>query len=143
MTKAVGLIAALIASAASAQLAATAFDLNRSAPLTLGAWQYIAQPGGSEARFGTRFQLRCDLGARRVLVRRIEPVATIASGPLAISTDTMSRAVASDGWLAATDPLLAAIAFTRGRFVVDGGGGGRLVLPSSPEAARSIEDCRN
>jgi hypothetical protein len=40
------------------------------------------------------------------------------------------------------DSLLDAIAFSRGRFIVDGGGGLRLVLPASPEAARSIEDCR-
>ena len=54
--KVAGLIVALIASAAPAQPAVTAFELNRSAPLAVGAWQYIAQPGGSEARFGLRFQ---------------------------------------------------------------------------------------
>ncbi len=41
-----------------------------------------------------------------------------------------------------TDDVLDAIAFSRGRFIVSGGGV-RLILPASPEAARSIEDCRN
>ena len=36
-----------------------------------------------------------------------------------------------------------AIAFSRGRFLVSGGSGPVLAVPSWPEAARSIEDCRN
>ena len=40
-------------------------------------------------------------------------------------------------------PLLYSLAYSRGRFVVEGGGAARLVLPAWPEAARAIEDCRN
>jgi len=43
----------------------------------------------------------------------------------------------------ANDQLLDAIAFSRGRFLVSGGTGPILAVPSWPEAARSIEDCRN
>jgi hypothetical protein len=48
--------------------------------------------------------------------------------------------------LAARDPLLDAMAFSRGRIAVTVGGvaGGAeaLVMPAWPEAARTIEDCR-
>jgi hypothetical protein len=49
--------------------------------------------------------------------------------------------VPAGGRLQANDPLLDAIAFSRGRFMVTGGGA-TLAIPSWPEAARSIEDCR-
>ncbi len=143
MIRTTGWIVALIAGAASAQLAPTAYEVARSAPLAPGVWQYRALPGASEAQFGTRVQLRCDYATRRVLVRRFDASVAVAPPPLAISTDTISRPVARDGWLLSSDPLLAAIAFSRGRFVIDGGGSERIVLPSSPEAARTIEDCRN
>ena len=42
----------------------------------------------------------------------------------------------------AFDPLLDAIAFSRGRLVVTMAGGVPLVAPAWPEAARTIEDCR-
>ena len=44
--------------------------------------------------------------------------------------------------LFALDPLLDAIAFSRGRFAVTMAGGSPLVVPAWPEAARTIEDCR-
>ena len=69
---------------------------------------------------------------------------------MTIGTDLAVGTVPADGAVANNDPLLDAIAFSRGRFIVSengavggGGAGGRLVLPASPEAARSIEDCRN
>jgi hypothetical protein len=42
----------------------------------------------------------------------------------------------------AFDPLLDAIAFSRGRVSVTIAGGSSLVVPAWPEAARTIEDCR-
>lgn len=44
--------------------------------------------------------------------------------------------------LSARDPLLDAMAFSRGRFMVEAAGGTRLLLPAWPEVARVIEDCR-
>jgi hypothetical protein len=44
--------------------------------------------------------------------------------------------------LAASDPLLDGIAFSRGRIAVAMAGGVPLVVPAWPEAARTIEDCR-
>lgn len=134
---------AVIASASAAQTLSTPYDAARSSAETPGQWRYLAQASGGEAQFGARFQIRCERATRRLLLRRIDPVLRAPLGPLTISTDTMTRAIAGDGWLAWSDPLLSAIAFSRGRFVVDGGGGERLILPTAPEAARSIEDCRN
>ena len=44
--------------------------------------------------------------------------------------------------LPARDPLLDAIAFSRGRFAVEVAGLQTLYLPSWPEITRVIEDCR-
>jgi hypothetical protein len=42
----------------------------------------------------------------------------------------------------ARDPLLDAIVFSRGRFAVETRGMAPLYLPSWPEVARVVEDCR-
>jgi hypothetical protein len=44
--------------------------------------------------------------------------------------------------LAAADPLLDEIAFSRGRFLVQAAGGPPTILPAWPEVARVVEDCR-
>jgi hypothetical protein len=44
--------------------------------------------------------------------------------------------------LPASDPLLAQMAFSRGRFLVTVEGGPSLVVPAWPEFARVVEDCR-
>ena len=54
--------------------------------------------------------------------------------------DAKAMRVSAD--LAANDPLLDAIAFSRGRIVVSMPGTAALVVPARPEAARAIEDCR-
>jgi hypothetical protein len=86
------------------------------------------------------FEIRCVQAARLVVLRRLD-VATRVQ--LNIATDTLTRSLPTTGALGSADRLLDAIAFNRGRFLVSGGGAQRLVLPASPEAARSIEDCRN
>ncbi len=44
--------------------------------------------------------------------------------------------------LPANDPLLDAIGFSRGRFVVEQAGTPPLVLPAWAEVERVVEDCR-
>jgi hypothetical protein len=61
---------------------------------------------------------------------------------MTVATSSVTRSIPVGGRLLANDPLLDAIAFSRGRFLV-AGGGETLAIPSWPEAARSIEDCRN
>ena len=135
------LIFVALASPLAAQDAPILFDSTRTAPLSPGQWSYSATAGGSEARFGAIFTIRCDRTTRRVTLRRFEPVAIPSA--LTIGTDLAVGTIAAGGVVANSDAVLDAIAFSRGRFIVEGGGGLRLVLPASPEAARSIEDCRN
>ena len=137
------LILAALASPLAGQNAPALFDSTRTVPLSPGQWSYSASATASEARFGASFSIRCDQATRRVTLRPIEDVATPISA-LTIGTDLAVRTLAADGVVASNDAVLDAIAFSRGRFIViAGGGGSRLVLPASPEAARSIEDCRN
>ena len=121
----------------------TLFDSMRSAPLSVGAWTYGATPTGSEAVFGNVFVVRCNNANRQVTLQRLG--SNPSPGPaLVVATDSIARSLPGSGAiLAARDPLLDAIAYSRGRFIVSGGGGAALVIPAWPEAARAIDDCRN
>ena len=138
---AAGLLA--VASAASAQVAPLvaplSFEAGKSLPLTFGQWSYVPTATGSESRFGGSLSIRCDRVARVVTVQRIGA----APSALTISTSAVTQTLPTSGRVAANDRLLDAIAFSRGRFLVAGGAGPVLAVPSWPEAARSIEDCRN
>ncbi len=125
-----------------------------TARVTPGLWTYQLMPGGSAARFidssGTaRFALECSKVTRRVTIARTSAVAapsmllwaSDASRMLATRFEPNAMRVSAD--LAARDPLLDAIAFSRGRIAVTMFGAEALVMPAWPEAARTIEDCRN
>ena len=111
---------------------------------TVGTWTYRALPGGSEASFasasGVEFTLRCTRTTRTVQLLRSGAVPGAA---VIIRTTSLERTLPASATVAARDPLLDAIAYSRGRWSVEAGGLARLVLPSWPDAARSIEDCRN
>ncbi|WP_324807357.1 hypothetical protein SH584_11965 [Sphingomonas sp. LY29] len=132
------LAAILSASAATAQVAPLSFDAAKALPITAGQWVYVTTATGSEARYGNSLVIRCNRSARSVAIQR--PASP--SSPLNILTSSTSRAIPAGGVLNARDPILDAIAFSRGRFLVMGGVGATLAIPSWPEAARSIEDCR-
>lgn len=78
--------------------------------------------------------------------------AATAAVPMAVRTTSTLRPMSSDpalspsGWLVvaipARDPLLDAMAFSRGRFTVEVAGLETLYLPAWPELSRVIEDCR-
>jgi hypothetical protein len=135
------LIVALVLAAApaAAQQSPMSFEAGRQLQLANGQWSYFSTAGGSIAMYGTLIQLRCDRTTRTITIAR--PIG--ASAALTISTDSIERTLPPSGRLSATDPLLDAIAFSRGRFLVSGGTGPSVAVPSWPEAARSIEDCRN
>ena len=135
------LIVALLASVspASAQVGELAFDRGKSLPLASGQWSYVATATGSEARFGGQLTLACDRRARTITISRTGAPATA----LTIITDTLSRPLSNTGRLSAQDPLLDAMTFSRGRFLVSGGSASVLAVPNWPEAARAVEDCRN
>lgn len=130
----------------------------RDVPLTPGDWSWRGTPGQSSiAQYGVAgqtalFAVRCDLATRTIAFSR----GGIASTPNAAMSFTTSYGsfaftgangggqppaiVAQAG---ARDPHMDQIAFSRGRFLVDVAGQPRLVLPSWPEVARVIEDCRS
>lgn len=119
----------------------------RDWPLTAGTWRYRSEAAGSVASFGSDpaaplLTLRCDSAARRITLTRATPT----QSPLTIRTSTTLRtlAVAAPGvaTLAASDPLLDAIGFSRGRFVVEQAGAAALVIPAWAEIERVTEDCR-
>jgi hypothetical protein len=143
---------AFAAFASAQQPTATALDFS-TAQVTPGMWTYQAVPGGSAARFvdatGTaRFALECSKATRRVTISRSSATAapgifiwtTDASRSLGARFDPAAMRVALE--LAARDPLLDAMAYSRGRIAVVMTGAEPLVMPAWPEAARTIEDCR-
>ena len=127
----------------------------RDAPITPGTWLYEGTSGGSQARFGADAGtplavLRCDRSANRIALHR----AGAAPGPvpLTITTSVATRAFTATPEAAPTpqlalvlavrDPVLDAMAFSRGRFVIEVTGLPTLYLPAWPEVGRVIEDCR-
>ncbi len=128
-----------VAVPATAQIAPLSFEAGKLLPIAAGQWTYFPTAGGSIAMYGVHLQLRCDRATRTVTISR--PNATASA--LTIATDSAMRTLPASGRLPVNDPLLDAIAFSRGRFLVADGAGPVLALPSWPEAARSIEDCRS
>jgi hypothetical protein len=146
-------VAALFALTPVTAVAAQTVDFNM-ARVASGAWSYQSTPGGSMARFvdttGTaRLVLQCTRATRRVSVS----LTSAAPAPsLSLWTSIASRnlparfepnAMRVTAELPAFDALLDAIAFSRGRIALTMPGGVPLVVPAWPEAARTIEDCRN
>jgi len=125
------------------------------APLTPGDWTYTSgvasfgTPGG-----GPRLTLRCDRVAGLVAIGYFGTPGERAA--MTIRTETLDRTVAdtlvttSDprgsapitGRVPARDPLLDAMAFSKGRFAIEVAGLPTLYVPSFPEVTRVVEDCR-
>ena len=108
----------------------------RDLPATPGDWSYRSDDAGSEARFAG-LTLRCDSGVRRIRLARDG-----AAGALQVRTSYGERSLPSGAALAAGDPLLDQIAFSRGRFTVEAPGLAMLVVPAWAEPGRVVEDCR-
>lgn len=118
--------------------------------VTPGDWAYRGEARGSIATFGVSVSaalltLRCDRAAGTVTLSRSGAAAT----PLTLRTSSLVRTVPvqpSAGSaivaLTARDPLLDALAFSRGRFIVEQQGAPTLVVPAWAEVGRVIEDCR-
>jgi hypothetical protein len=120
-------------------------------PATPGDWSYangVAVFGDRAS--GARLSLRCDRAGGVVEVSRAGEAA--AALPMIIRTEAMDRSVdavpaRSDpasivARVPARDPLLDAMAFSKGRFAVEVGGLQTLYVPAYPEVTRVIEDCR-
>ncbi|MBM6576474.1 hypothetical protein KCP91_08815 [Microvirga sp. SRT01] len=122
-------------------------------PVTPGTWSYRRDARGSLALFGQTgsdagLTLRCDTTARQIYLSR----SGAATAALTIRTSSATRAIAVQptggtppyvaAAFAATDPLLDAMAFSRGRVVVEQPGAPTLVIPPYAEVGRVVQDCR-
>lgn len=125
---------------------------------TAGTWTWTMDGGRSTARFGLAgaapvAMFRCDPAAQSVTLWRTMtgPIAP-AGTPVTLAVNTTgtkkiltAQADGASGMQVAIlprDPLLDAIAFSRGRFMLESTNGSTLYLPSWPEISRVIEDCR-
>jgi len=116
----------------------------RDAPLSAGAWHWAREAGVSVARFDGGVMLACAGG--RVSLSLAAPIAG-SDGAITITTSDRRRSyVAPHGpvmlSLPAQDPILDAMAFSRGLFMVEVTGQPRLIVPAWAEVGRVIEDCR-
>lgn len=144
-------IAAALALAASSINAQSVTDLSTATPIP-GDWSYATARDGSEAKFigatgNPQLWVHCTRATRRVTIAK--PAA--AAAPFNVWTSSATRTVPANFNpatarltidLAAWDPLLDAMATSRGRFAVSLGTQPALVIPAWPETARVIEDCR-
>ena len=127
-------------------------DLGSAEP-SAGSWSYAATGGGSEARFADasgnpQLWMHCTRAMRRVTIAK---TASAAAPVLNVWTSSLTRSVPASFNpatarltidLAPFDPLLDAIATSRGRVGFSAGTQPALVVPPWAEASRVIEDCR-
>jgi hypothetical protein len=123
-------------------------------PFTPGIWTYRSDGRTSVAEFGApgrnaTINFRCDAQNRRVTLSR---EASAPGARMVIRTSSMTKTVAatpSDATpfylgadIATTDPILDAMAFSRGRVLVEMEGQQPVILPTWAEIGRIVEDCR-
>ena len=127
-------------------------DFTYAIPIA-GSWTLAPGSDGSTATFLNasampQVTIRCSRTARRVSIAR---PGSAAVPFLNVWTSSMTRSVPASFdpatakitiQLAAYDPLLDALAFSRGRVAIYVADKPALVVPAWPEIARIIEDCR-
>jgi hypothetical protein len=123
-------------------------------PLASGDWAYRRDDRGSIALFGPTGQnatltLRCDIQRRRVYLAR---EGSGAGGRLVVRTSSAIKEFLANptggsvAYLATeimpTDPILDAMALSRGRIAIETEGTQPIAIPSWAEITRITEDCR-
>ncbi len=126
-------------------------------PRAPGNWVYRADGRGSVALFGlagqdASFLIRCDRSARKIYLSRAGSFADGDSGRMTVratsglQTYPVANAGGTPAYISAevqpADPNLDAMAYSRGKFLISVKGATDLVIPSWPEFARVVEDCR-
>lgn len=123
---------------------------------TTGSWQYSAEPDETIAVFSASSGqplaiIRCDLATRQVGLGRhgnpsTEPVNMLIGTETRQTRLSATQRVPEVGLVAAEvdarNPLLDAIALSRGRFAIALSWQPTLYLPAWAEVTRVIEDCR-
>ena len=149
--------AALALSAASSLQAQTtttapALDFSTATPIA-GSWNYAAVQGGSEATFVNasnqpQLTITCVRVTRQVTISK---PATGAAPFILVWTTTLTRNLPSgynpatarlSATVSASDPVLDAMAFSRGRIGFSALSQPALIVPAWPEVGRVVEDCR-
>ncbi len=142
--------ASLCTPAAAQENAAVDFSYS---PVSAGSWGYREIAGGSEASFvdgtgPTRMLVACGKVTRLVTISRTSaaPAANLSFWTSSASRSLGARFDQPSGRVIVqvgnNDPLLDALAFSRGRFASMMPGSPALVLPAGPEVAHVVEDCR-
>lgn len=131
------------------------YDNFLDAPQTPGVWEYQISGSGPVAIFITanrsdEFVMACDRQRSQIDLFRSGTAASPRA--MIIRTETAARQMQvvqvedTNSYLttdiAANDPLLDAMALTKGRFAVEVEGERTLYLPAWVEVTRVIEDCR-
>jgi hypothetical protein len=129
----------------------------RDLPQSAGDWSWAQREGASIASFGSPpnqplLRITCAAGKQRIMLE-LRGIAAVGE-PIVVTTTSARRTLIAEtgsdsGYLGAIrtslptrDPLLDAIAFSRGRFMIETPGLPALLVPSWPELSRVIEDCR-
>jgi hypothetical protein len=115
------------------------------APLAPGDWTEER----SVARFGAvgapSFVVRCVAPGQVSLARTgasASPSMTVRTSSASRTLPARASAAGVEASLPASDPLLDAMFYSRGRYSIEVPGLPRLIVPSWPEPARVVEDCR-
>jgi hypothetical protein len=145
-------LALFASSSVAAQGTPVPTDLSYAQPIA-GDWTYAATATGSEATFANagaqpQLTIRCTRATRRITIAK--PTSTAApllwvwtssqTRNLPASYDAAAARVSAE--LAAYDPLLDAMAASRGRIGFSTSGVAALVVPPWGDVGRVIEDCR-
>jgi len=123
----------------------------REARITPGDWVWSAREGLSAASFaGGKLILQCAPDSRTITMLRAGEAADVV--PMTVETSSVRKPLlgnpvagpppAISVTFDSKDPLLDAMAFSRGRFAVEAAGLETLYVPSWTEVSRVIEDCR-
>jgi hypothetical protein len=147
------LIAAALLCATSPAFSQTAVPDYSNARIGEGSWSQAATSGGIEATFRNsagqpQLYLTCARASRQVLIAR---PASVAAPFLQVWTSSASRNLPASfnpatrrlsATLPAQDPLLDAMAMSRGRIAVGVAGQAAIVTPAWGEITRVVEECR-
>jgi hypothetical protein len=116
------------------------------AALTPGDWRFSPAPG-PEAAYGegttAALTFRCEPAQHRILLSRADaPAGAALTVRTSFETRTLPSGQGGAAALSAGDPFLDAVVSSRGRFAVETPGLPALILPTWPEPARVLEECR-
>ncbi|WP_181815668.1 hypothetical protein [Alteripontixanthobacter maritimus] len=125
------------------------------APLTAGDWSYASGSSLTRATFGppggnALFGIECLRGSGQM--RLVRSGGSTQDISIRVRTESAERLLTAQpdagggpfvaAFLNARDPLLDAMAFSKGRFAIGAQGRDTLYVPAYPEVTRVIEDCR-